>query len=223
MAGLFTYIFYRSFIAFLILCPVTVFVLRKEKNKYHDKRKSDLTIQFRELMNSLISSLQAGYSIENSFIRAYQDMAMLFTEKSYICDELGFIVKALRNNRNIEELLYDFGVRSDVRDIKDFAEVFKIAKRSGGDLPGMIGQTADVINEKIEVNRKISTIISSKKMEQSIMNVVPFGIVLYIDASSPGFFDSLYHTPVGIAVMTGVLGVYIFAYLLAEKITDINI
>ena len=223
VAGLFAYIFYRSLIAFVILSPVTVFVLKNEKHKYRDKRKETLTLQFRELMNSLISSLQAGYSVENAFARSYQDMTMLFTDKSYICNEIGYIVKALHNNRNIEDLLYDFGERSDVQDIKDFACVFKIAKRSGGDMPAMIRQTADVINEKIEVKRKITTIVSSKKTEQSIMNVVPFGIVLYIDASSPGFFDSLYHTPVGIFVMTGVLAVYIFAYILAEKITDIKI
>ena len=87
----------------------------------------------------------------------------------------------------------------------------------------MIRQTVDIISDKIEVSRKISTVISSKKMEQSVMNVVPFGIVLYIDASSPGFFDSLYHNPFGILIMTIVLVIYIFAYLLAEKITDISL
>ena len=223
ITALFAYVFYRSTIAFFLLSPLIIFVLKKEKKKYTAKRKSDLSLQFRELMNSLIASLGAGYSIENAFSRSYQDIAMLFGDKSYIGSELSYMLKAMKNNRNIEDLLYDFGERSGVKDIKDFAEIFRIAKRSGGDMPYMIKQTVDIISDKIEVSRKIATVISSKKMEQSVMNVVPFGIVLYIDVSSPGFFNSLYHNPFGIMIMTVVLIVYIFAYLLAEKITDISL
>ena len=179
-------------IAFIILSPLIFFIIKTEKKKYTEKRKTDLSLQFRELMNSLIASLGAGYSIENAFSRSYQDMIMLFGEKSYIAPEISYMLKAIKNNRNIEDLLYDFGERSGVKDIKDFAEIFRIAKRSGGDMPYMIRQTVDIISDKI-------------------------------DASSPGFFDSLYHNPFGIMIMTIVLVIYIFAYLLAEKITDISL
>ena len=111
--------------------------------------------------------------------------------------------------------------RTHVQDIKDFAEVFRIAKRSGGDLPGILRNTADLISDRIEVSREINTQIASKKMEQKIMDLVPFGIILYIDTTSPGFFDPLYHSVFGVAVMSVMLLVYLAAYLLAEKILDI--
>ena len=63
--------------------------------------------------------------------------------------------------------------------------------------------------------------ISAKKMEQTIMDLVPFGIILYIDATTPGFFDSLYHNAAGMALMTALMAVYLAAYLMAEKILDI--
>ena len=128
-----------------------------------------------------------------------------------------------RNNSNVEDLLLDFGIRSHIDDIKDFAEIFRIAKRSGGNLTEIIQQTADVIGEKMDVRRKLSTIISAKKMEQSIMNVIPFGIILYIDWSSPGFFDALYHNFTGILIMTALLGIYGLAYVLAGRIIDIKV
>lgn len=220
---LFAYVFYRSRIAFVVLLPIVVFVIRKKKQECKEKRKLSLSIQFRELMSSLIAGLHAGYSVENAFTNSYQDMVLLFGRKSMIAKELGYISKSIKNNRNIEELLDGFAERSHVDDIKDFAEIFRIAKRSGGDLPAMIQQTADVISDKMEVRRRISTIISAKKMEQTIMNFVPFGIILYIDASSPGFFDSLYYNITGVAIMTALMVVYFVAYILAEKIMDIRI
>lgn len=222
VAALFAYIFYRSFIAFLFLLPLVFCVLKIKKNECKEKRKQKLTIQFREMMNTVIAHLSAGYSIENSFINSYRDMVLLFGKEACITKELGMISKALRNNRNIEQLLEDLGRRSHVSDINDFAEIFKIAKRSGGNLPDMIKNTAIIINEKIEVKRKIETVISAKKYEQNIMNMVPFAIILYLNFSSPGYFDSLYHNVFGIVIMTILVVIYLAAYMIATKITNIS-
>lgn len=223
IAALIAYVFYRSVIAFIFVSPVAIYYMKVKQRELRDKRYLVLSIQFKELMNALIASLQAGYSIENSFVHSYNDMSLLFGKGSYISREVGIIIKGMRNNSNVEDLLLDFGIRSHIDDIKDFAEIFRIAKRSGGNLTEIIQQTADVIGEKMDVRRKLSTIISAKKMEQSIMNVIPFGIILYIDWSSPGFFDALYHNLTGILIMTALLGIYGLAYVLAGRIIDIKV
>ena len=220
---LFSYIFYRSYLAIIILLPILPIFFKKKRNDYIKKQTERLTYEFREMMSSLIAALVAGYSVENAFAASYKDMLMLYGNNSLICNELSYINRAINNNRNIEELLQDFGNRSHSKDIKDFAEIFAIAKRSGGNLPSIIKRTAGIITDKIEISTKIATIISAKKYEQSIMNIVPFGIILYIDMTSPGFFNSLYHTPAGIGIMTILIIIYISAYLLAEKITDIKL
>lgn len=219
--ALFSYVFYRSVIAFFILLPGLFPFLLYERKKKTAKRKEQLTGQFREMMIAVIASLQAGYSVENAFLRAYEDMQLLYGKNSMIAGELLCMNRELRNNRNIEEVLHDFAARAHIPEITDFAEVFRIAKRSGGDLPSILQNTADMISQKIDVRREITTLISSKKMEQLIMDMVPFGIILYIDATSPGFFSSLYHNVMGVALMTVLLAVYIAAYLMSQKILDI--
>ena len=106
--------------------------------------------------------------------------------------------------------------------VTDFAEVFSIAKRSGGNLPDILNNTASAISDRIDVSREIETQVSAKKMEQRIMDMVPFGIILYIDSTTPGFFDPLYHNVVGAALMTVLLVVYVIAFLLGEKILKIS-
>ena len=218
---LIAYVFYRSMAAFFITLPGLFFYMARERKKIVEKRRHELMLQFREMMHAVIAGLQAGYSIENSFIHAYEDMRLLYGSDSMICCELKLIARKLKNNVNIEDALDDMAVRAHVQDITDFAEVFRIAKRSGGDLPGILRNSADLISDRIEVQREITTQISAKKMEQGIMDLVPFGIILYIDTTSPGFFAPLYHSVFGVAVMSAMLAVYIGAYLLAGKILDI--
>ena len=61
-------------------------------------------------------------------------------------------------------------------------------------------------------------LLGGKKMELTIMKIMPFGILLYIDMGNPGYFDTLYHNVVGISVITGCLLLYLGAYLLGEHI-----
>ncbi len=224
IAALVSYVFYRSVIIFLLLLiPALVLVLRQKKKELLRKRKEELNLQFREMMHAVIAGLQAGYSIENAFIHAYQDISLLYGRQSMMAKELYHLTVEVRNNRNIEDILSDFATRCQITDIRDFAEVFHIAKRSGGNLVGILKNTADIIGDKIEVRREIVTMISAKRLEQGIMNVVPFAIILYIDMSSPGFFDGMYHNLVGIVIMTVLLAVYIAAYLIADKIIRIDL
>lgn len=52
---------------------------------------------------------------------------------------------------------------SKVEDIMYFAEIFRYAKRSGGDLMAVIKNTAQIIQQKEEVMSEVDTIISGKK------------------------------------------------------------
>ena len=126
-------------------------------------------------------------------------------------------------NRPVEEGLMDFGERSGLEDISNFAQVVSAAKRRGGGMVEMINQTAGMIRDKIQVQEEIHTMTAAKVFEQQVMSAVPFLIVLYIDITSPGFFDIMYETPGGRWVMTLCLGLYGTALILAGQILDIEL
>ena len=187
------------------------------------KRIKALTFQFRDLCESVVTALKAGYSADNAFRESYRDMAFLYGEKSAICRHLLQIEGGLENNVPLEELLYDFGEESEVEEIREFAEVFSIARHTGGDLVRIMERTNALIQNRLEVEAEIDMLLQSRRLELRIMDVVPFGLALYVQAPSPGFFDSLYNNPAGIAVRTGCMGVYIAAFALSERIVEIQV
>ena len=99
-----------------------------------------------------------------------RDMERLYGDDSLMAKELRFFRNGLRNHVPLELLLADLGIRSGEPDIEDFAEVFSIAKRSGGNLNDIIRRSAAVTGEKIEVKQEIQTLLSSRRYEQKIMN-----------------------------------------------------
>ncbi len=223
IVAMMAWIFYRSFIAVVILLPMTAFFFRYKREQLKKKREFELSMEFKEAIMSVNASLTAGYSIENAFVEAGKEMARLYGEDGLITREFRFLTRALKANETLEDILTDVADRSGIEDIRDFADVFRAAKRSGGDLNRIIRRAADTINEKMDVMREIETLTSAKRFENRIMEVVPFAIICYIGLTSPDFIEALYHNATGIVIMTVCLGIYITGFVLAEKIVNINI
>lgn len=212
------YFFYRSFWAVIPLLPVGGAYIVLSKHRRSDKCKEELKVQFKECILSVSAALRAGYAVENAFLESREDMRLLFGENSMIYQELELIRRGLIINVTLEELLTDFAMRSNCEEIIQFAEIFSIAKRSGGSIPEIIRSSADLIGQKIDAGQEMQTLLRGRQMEQNIMKLMPFGILLYIGFSYPGYFDALYHNLRGMGIMTLCLIVYLGAYALGEYI-----
>lgn len=218
--GFLAYFFYRSLWAAIPLSGIGIMLFLRISGQRMKRAKEELAVQFRECILATATSLQAGYSVENAFVEAGKDMRLMYGDEAAIVEELNIIRRGLNINITLEELLTDMAERSACEDILQFAEIFSIAKRNGGNMTEIIHSTAAQIGKQIELRQEIQILLSGKKMELGIMKGMPFGILLYVNFGNPGYFDPLYHNLTGIAVMTGCLGVYLGAYVLGEKILD---
>lgn len=218
-----SYLFYRSWTAFALGWLCFGFFLKERRTAACQKRKRELEGQFAAAMQAVTTSLTAGYSAETAFEDAYRELPSMYRREDMIMREFAYIVSQLQMNRNLEELLSALGDRSGIDDIRNFAEIFAIAKRSGGDLITIIRNTMQSISRKHETRKEIEVILSAKRLEQNIMSVIPCMILLYVQLVSPGFLDGMYHNLPGIAVMSLSLAVYAAAVLWGRSIVNIEV
>ena len=218
VTGFLAYFLYRSMWALFPLSPLGLFCFRGLRNKKLRKAREELTVQFRECILAAATSLQAGYAAENAFLECAEDMKLMYGENSYICKELTLIRRGLAINISLEELLLDLAQRSGSEEINQFAVVFSLAKRNGGNMAEIIRNSAALIGKQIEKRQEIQSMLAGRKMELNIMKIMPFGILFYINMANPGYFDMLYHNLTGTAIMTGCLGAYLAAFQLGEVV-----
>ncbi len=223
LIGVIAYLFYDSPIAALFLAPLLYpYYRRRSREKLLQDRK-ELSVQFREALAAIITALKAGYSAENAFIECRREMQFQFGEKAMITREMKKIAKGIENRIPLEKLLAAFAARWQIEEISEFAEVFTIARRSGGNLPEILGRTAEIIRDRMEIDTEIDILLSSRKFEQKIMDGVPFFIIFYLGLSTEGFFSVLYHNPTGVLFMTGCLAAYLAAVVISDRIMAIEL
>ena len=199
------YLFYKSIWAVVVFLPIPVVYICWQRKRLAKERRKTLNFQFKDALNSMSVAVQAGYSVENAVSACVRDLRQQHVSVP------------------VEELFLDLGQRSNVEDIENFAEVFYVAKRTGGDMNQVIQKVARMLGDKIDVKKEIEATLAAKKSEQLIMSLMPAGIILYLRLTSPGFLDVLYGNPFGICAMTVCLGIYTGAYWMGRRIVDIEV
>lgn len=213
------YVFYENVLMSFILSPY-VYIHYRQRIKeriVHDKKI------FKDGIIAVSFALNVGYSIENAFGQAVDELTLMYRGDSDIVVKFKHIVIRLGQNENLEDILDDFAEESKVEDIMYFAEIFRYAKRSGGDLMAVIKNTAQIIQQKEEVMSEVDTIISGKKMEQRVMSLIPAVIVIYLKVTAKEFIQPLYGNIAGIIIMTVCLGVYVISDMWAKRIVNIEV
>lgn len=208
-----------SVIIFLF-CPLYI---RKHMEVEKSKEHSQLSIAFKDALLSLSSALEAGYSVENAVYESVRDLKLIYPNTAQIIKEFEYMGNQIKNNISIETVFNEFAKRAAVEDIENFSEILVTAKRTGGDLVKIIKTTASAINEKSEVMHEIKTTMSGKKYEAMIMKAVPYMILLYFRAFSPGYLSVLYGSVQGIILMSIILCIYLFANHITQRIVSIEV
>lgn len=187
-----------------------------------EKRKKDLNHQFRDMLESLTTSLGAGKNVNDSFFGVYEDLKVQYEADAFILKELEVIISGIHNNIPLEDVLEDFGTRSDNDDIQSFANVFKISYRKGGNIKDIIRNTHSILSDKMEITEDIETLVSSNKLEQNIMIVMPIALIGVIKMMSPEFAAN-FVTPTGIISTTVSIVIFVVAYFIGKSVLDIKI
>ena len=221
--ALISYVFYRNIYVFLFLSPISLFYPKFKKKSLIQKRKKTLEAEFKEAILVLASLLSAGFSIENAVKEAVVELRLLYDKEVLIIREFEYIQHRIYMKIPVEKAFEELGEKSHVEDIKNFARVLKLAKRSGGELVSIINHTANIIHDKIRIKEEIVTMTTAKRFEQKIMNLFPIFIILYVDLTSPGFFTVMYTTFIGKAAMSICLLLYIFAMYISDRLLNIEV
>lgn len=186
------------------------------------KQKKELSHQFRDMLDALTTSIGAGKNVNDSFFGIYEDLKIQYDSDAYILHELEVIISGIHNNIAIEDVLEDFGVRSGNDDILSFANVFRISYRKGGNIKDIIRNTHSILSDKMEIAEDIETLVTSNKLEQNIMTLMPIVLIAAIKMMSPEFANN-FVTTTGIISTTASIVIFVAAYFIGKAVLDIKL
>ncbi|MDP4098874.1 type II secretion system F family protein [Paenibacillus sp. P96] len=217
------FLFYHHWIVASFVSLTGLLVPRYYSRFLLRRRRAALSMQFKQALYSLSSSLAAGKSVENGFREAVADMKLLSPDGDHdLIREFSMISAKMEYGQPVEEALQDFARRADMEDIINFSDVFATCKRTGGDLIEVVRRSSAVIGEKMDIQQEISVMIAQKRFEARVMFAAPFLFVLFMNISAADYMTPLY-TGTGRMISTVCLLLLGCCLLWINKIMKINV
>ena len=186
-----------------------------------NKRKKALQKQFMDLLEALSASLAAGNTMYGAVVNARTDLLNQYSENELIIVELSEIIAGIDNGKTLEEMLQNFGERSDNEDIMNFSNVISNCYRLGGNFGSVVRHTREIISDKVAVADEIATKIASNKLQHNAMCIMPIALVAMLKLTSPDFANNL-NSLLGVVVTTIAIGIFVASYFWGQKIINIG-
>jgi tight adherence protein B len=217
------YLFYNNALISLLYCSFVYPASRYYSKYLADRRRRELSYQFRDLLYALSSSISAGRQMREALIEAEGSVKLIYGENACISRELKYMIDRMKESGETEEIvLRDFALRSGVEEIKSFSDIYAICKRTGGDMERVIRKTVAILLDRIELEREVHTFTAQKRMEFIILTAMPPAVLIFLRVTSGSYLEIMYQTVAGRILMTAAFLFIGVAAALGIRITRIS-
>jgi tight adherence protein B len=217
-------LFYHNIILAAALSAVAFPCKRFYTEYLEAKFRAEMDVRVKDLLASASSSFATGRHLTEALVEAKDDLSLIYGDEDAIMRELGAAIERLTVGFEPEKtVMFDLAEQLGSGDLRNFTDVYFTCLTTGGDMLSAVRRSSAQIMDKIEIRRGIETVISQKKYETIILAVLPIVIMGFLQLSSPDYMKPLYGTPAGVFVMSAALAVMGFAYVWAQRITNVEV
>lgn len=218
--GLAAVLCYNNILFGIFLLPWIPLTIRSEKKRIRKKKETQIRAQFLDAITCISVALEAGYSAENAVSEAVRDLTGIYREGATIIMELNKVKTYLASGISLEDSFEALAESLDIDEARNFADIFSISKRTGGNIISIIRSTAAGIRMSAELKMEHEEAIAAQRYESNIMRIVPVGMLIYLRLFSGSLLTPLYGNLFGIVFMTVMLVVYILLWKLTDRIIN---
>ncbi|QSH42500.1 type II secretion system F family protein [Lentisphaerota bacterium ZTH] len=204
---------FLSLLVAVISFPAPRLILRFIRKKRLEKFNE----QLEDALNSIASSLKAGFSIN----QALESIAA--ENKRPISVEFRLLVQEIRLGVSLDKALDNMCGRLGSDDMELIATAIITARQTGGELTAILERLAGVIRERVRINNRLRAMTAQGKLQAALIGIMPFALLFMMCKIVPDTMDHFFGSLVGIFSLILVCGMVITGALVIKKITTIDI
>lgn len=87
----------------------------------------------------------------------------------------------------------------------------------------MIRNTTNIINDRIEIEQEIDTMLAERRFEQKVLYILPPAMITLLSLAAADYMEPVFSTFAGYVVMSAAVVLIGLAYFISAKINNISI
>ena len=197
-----------------VLCfPIPRAILKNMKKKRLEKFNE----QLEDALLSISGSLKAGFSI----LQALDLIAL--ENRPPISYEFSVLMQELRLGVPFDEALEKMTKRVGSSDFELVSVSIITARQTGGELTVVLERLAEVIRERIRIQRKLIAMTAQGRLQAYLIGAMPFLLLFAMNRVAPDMMQAFFSSITGILVICAAILLVIAGFFTIRKITTIDI
>lgn len=162
-------------------------LLAQNKKKFDDQLIDALMI--------MSSSFRGGLSLIQAMEAVVDEMP------DPINQEFSTVLGENKMGVSLDEALNHLYNRMPSSALQQLITAILLARETGGNLPVILERIILVVREQKRIMGQIETLTLQGKIQGAVMSMLPVGFFMFIYSSNPGFFDHMFQSPTGRALL----------------------
>lgn len=215
---------YRNILFAVVVIPFSKKIYNFVVDEIISRRRQNYLIQFKDFLFMTSTAIGAGRSMKDAIHESIPALKEIYGDGSILPTELEKTYERMEvGGEKDTDVLMDLAIKSGLEDVLDFATIYSICKTTGASVIIALNRAANVIIEKMTIEREISELVKRKETEGLAIFAMPIIVVLFLNIFAPDYISPLYETLAGRALMTIVFVVNIAIFKMIKKITSVEI
>jgi len=212
-----------SWITALISLPAGFLLLRTVRDALARREAQELRDQLQEALLSLATSLKAGQSLPHALQRCAAEMRRLHPGGGGLVEEIELAAREVDLGTPVDEALVTLQRRVALEEVSALVDALVTTRRRGGNIVEVMGNVAQMVADRLAIEREIQVLTAQKRTEAAILALIPLGIYLVVRITNPAYLGVFHATPWGQVALGAILLTVAAGYWMAQRIASIDI
>lgn len=188
---------------------------------YIEHQRRERVENIEEHLDNFILALANALKSTPSIGAAFNSVAVVVTGP--IQQEVDLAIKEMKVGSSLDQALLHMAARIGSRQVDSALSALLIGRQVGGNLPKILETTAETMREMRRLDGVVRTKTAEGKLQLWVIALMPFGLLVGLNALWPGYFNPLTTSFTGYIIVTGCTICWVAAIVLARKVLNVDI
>lgn len=181
------------------------------------KRVKAFNDQLQDMITTIISSMRAGYSFNQSLKAVAEESSFPMNE------EIESVLKEMQYGISTEDALHHLYERVPSKDLDIMIQAILIQRQVGGNLATVLAMIVDTIRERQKIQAQIKALTAQGRLSGMIIGALPFALGVVIFLIQPKFMSLLFTNLIGKIMLAAALISGILGFIIIQKLIKIEV
>jgi len=186
-------------------------------NRRRKKRADKLNEQLPEALTMIANALKAGFGLMQALTVAAEQLS------HPISTEFGRTIHEMNIGSSAEEALQALSERCGSYDLDIVVTAILVQRTVGGNLGEILDTVADTMRERIRIKGEITTLTAQQKLTGIVLGLIPVGVGLLFEVTSPGYITPLFTTFMGKMMLGAAAFLEVVGIMIIQRILKIEV